>query len=124
MSSPRTSIAAGVTVAVIGVLPVLWMLGLEPTEETIEPPLVLEEPTTTVAAPTTTIEPTVVTVTVPTPQIAGIGDATTRVLHARGFSEHMTTDEVAGAIPPTVFRLLAERGVTLAIATDDPTGPP
>ena len=64
------------------------------------------------------------TVTIPTPQIVGIGEATTRVLHARGFSEHMTTGEAAGSIPPEVFRLLAERGVTLTIATDDPTGTP
>jgi len=119
-----TSVAAGVTVAVIGVLPVIWMLGLEPTQETVEPALVLEDPTTTVGVATVTTEPTVVTVTIPTPQIVGIGEATTRVLHARGFSEHMTTDEAAGSIPPEVFRLLAERGVTLTIATDDPTGTP
>lgn len=119
MRSSLTSTAAGVTVAVIGLVPLLWMMGSSPGEEDPSPALVVEtvaaqDPMVTTPPP----KPTVVTIDSPTPDLAGVGEAATRVLYANGYAQNVTPEDVGEGLPPAVLDLLVERGTTLTVAVE------
>ncbi len=120
MRSSLTSTAAGVTVAVIGLVPLLWLTGSAPVEDA--PPAAAVEPTVPEVSMMTTRppEPIVVTADSPTPDLAGVGEATTRVLYANGYAQHLAPEELGEGIPAAVLELLIERGATLTVAVDDP----
>ena len=122
MRTALTSTAAGLAVMATGVVALVAIFGAVPTEEAV-PESVIATPAplipTTVPATTTTIPaPVVVSVTAPTPDLAGVGDAVARVLYGSGYARHTAPDELEGALPPAVLELLIEREVTLTIATD------
>ena len=120
MRTALTSTAAGVAVMAIGVVALIAMFGGAAREEPApEPVVVAPAPasTTTEPATTTTTGPVVVAVPAPTPDLAGVGDAVSRVLYANGYATNTTPEELEGALPPAVLALLIEREVTLAIAT-------
>lgn len=119
MRSSLTSTAAGVTVAVIGLVPLLWLMRSAPAEQ---PPLAPaaesfapEVPMMTTPPP----EPTVVTIDSPTPALAGVGEAATRVLYANGYAQNVAPEDVGEGLPPAVLQLLIERNATLTVAIDD-----
>ena len=116
MRSALTSTAAGIAVMATGAIALVAMFGASPSEDAISEPVVA---TTMPATTTTTPEPVVVSVTTPTPDLAGVGDAVARVLYGSGYAKHTAPDELEGDLPPTVLELLIEREVTLTIATDD-----
>lgn len=120
MKSTLTSTAAGVAVAIIGLLPLLWVLRLSHTEP--PPDLAVPVFTTVATAQTTTTttvpEPTIVTIEPTTPELEGIGDAATRVLYANGYARYTAPDDLGDALPPSEVRLLIDRGVTLTVAVD------
>ena len=119
MRSSLTSTAAGVTVAVIGLVPLLWLMGAAPAENPSPAPAVEsntpEDPMLTTFPP----EPTVVTIDSPTPDLAGVGEAATRVLYANGYAQHVAPEDLDGGLPPAVLHLLIERGAALTIAVED-----
>lgn len=119
MRSSLTSTAAGVTVAVIGLVPLLWLMGSAPAEQVSPAPaaesLASEVPMMTTPPP----EPTVVTIDSPTPDLAGVGEAATRVLYANGYAQNVTPEDVGEGLPPAVLDLLVERGTTLTVAVED-----
>ncbi len=122
MKSSLTSTAAGAAVAVIGLLPLLWVMRLSQTEP---PPVATPIVTTAPTVPTTTTiapEPIVVTIEPTTPELAGIGDAATRVLYANGYARFTAPDDLDDELPPSVVQLLIERGVTLTVAVDADEG--
>jgi hypothetical protein len=120
MHSSLTSTAAGFTVAVIGLVPLLWMMGSSPAEEDPSPAPVVEtvaaqDPMVTTPPP----KPTVVTIDSPTRYFAGVGEAATRVLYANGYAQNVTPEDVGEGLPPAVLDLLVERGTTLTVAVED-----
>jgi hypothetical protein len=119
MRSSLTSTAAGVTVAVIGLVPLLWLMGSAPAEQVSPAPaaesLASEVPMMTTPPP----EPTVVTIDSPTPDLAGVGEAATRVLYANGYAQNVAPEDVGEGLPPAVLQLLIERNATLTVAVDD-----
>ena len=123
MRSALTSTAAGIAVMATGVIALVAMFGASPSEDAISEPVVATPApvvaTTMPATTTTTPEPVVVSVTTPTPDLAGVGDAVARVLYGSGYAKHTAPDELEGDLPPAVLELLIEREVTLTIATDD-----
>ena len=121
MRTALTSTAAGVAVMAIGVVALIAMFGGTAREEAApEAAVVAPAPdsTTTAPATTTTTGPVVVAVPAPTPDLAGVGDAVSRVLYANGYATNTTPDELEGSLPPAVLALLIEREVTLTIATE------
>lgn len=119
MRSSLTSTAAGVTVAVIGLVPLLWLMGSAPAEQLPPAPaaesFAPEVPMMTTPPP----EPTVVTIDSPTPALAGVGEAATRVLYANGYAQNVAPEDVGEGLPPAVLQLLIERNATLTVAVDD-----
>jgi len=108
-----TSTAAGVAVAVIGLLPLLWVV----KTSHVEPPLSADPIAAVAPAPTTTVtttipEPAVVTLAPETPDLEGIGDAATRVLYANGYAQYTAPTDLDDDVPDSVVRLLIDRGVT------------
>ena len=121
MRTALTSTAAGVAVMAIGVVALIAMFGGAAREEPApEPVVVAPAPasTTTEPATTTTTGPVVVAVPAPTPDLAGVGDAVSRVLYANGYATNTAPEELEGDLPPAVLALLIEREVTLTIATE------
>jgi len=123
MRSSLTSTAAGVTVAVIGLVPLLWLMQSPPADEEPAPVPAIESvapqaPMVTTPPP----KPTVVTIDSPTPDLPGVGEAATRVLYANGYAQNVAPEDVGGGLPPAVLDLLIERGATLTVAVDDATG--
>jgi len=125
MRAALTSTAAGLAVMAIGVVALVAMFGAAQGEEPApEPVVVAPAPTSTTAATVTTTTatgPVVVAVPAPTPDLAGVGDAVTRVLYANGYATSTAPDELEGALPPAVLALLIEREVALTIATEADT---
>ncbi|MEA3511350.1 MAG: hypothetical protein U9R51_07950 [Actinomycetota bacterium] len=121
MRSSVTSTVAGLTVAVIGLVPLLWLMESTSVEET--PPAPLIEATAPQAPMVTTPppKPTVVTIDSPTPGLPGVGEAATRVLYANGYAQSVAPDDVGEGVPPAVLDLLIERGATLTVAVDGST---
>ena len=121
MRTALTSTAAGLAVMAIGVVSLIAMFGgslSEAPASDLVADLPAPTPTTTAPAVTTSGEPIVVTAPAPTPDLAGVGDAVTRVLYGNGYSISTNPDELEGVLPPAVLQLLIEREVTLTIATD------
>ena len=121
MRTALTSTAAGVAVMSIGVAALVAMFGATtPEEPAPEPVVVAPAPTPTTTAPATTASPSpvVVAVPAPTPDLAGVGDAVSRVLYANGYATNTAPEDLEGALPPAVLALLIEREVTLTIATE------
>ena len=103
----------------IGVVALIAMFGGTAHEEPApEPVVVAPASTTTAPATTTSTSPVVVAVPAPTPDLAGVGDAVSRVLYANGYATNTAPEELEGALPPAVLALLIEREVTLTIATE------
>ncbi len=122
MRSSLTSTAAGVTVAVIGLVPLLWLMGSSPAEEESVPVPAVESVAPQVPMVTTPPpKPTVVTIDSPTPALAGVGEAATRVLYANGYAQNVAPEDVGEGLPPAVLDLLIERGATLTVAVDEAT---
>ena len=124
MRTALTSTAAGVAVMAIGVVALIAMFGGTAREEPApEPVAVAPAPASTTTAPATTASPSpvVVAVPAPTPDLAGVGDAVSRVLYANGYATSTAPDELEGALPPAVLALLIEREVALTIATEADT---
>ncbi|MGB5431430.1 MAG: hypothetical protein WBN24_08920 [Acidimicrobiia bacterium] len=121
MRATLTSTAAGLAVMAIGVFALVAMFGAGQGEELApEPVVVAPAPTSTTTATvttTTSTDPVVITVPAPTPDLAGVGDAVSRVLYGNGYATSTAPDELEGALPPAVLALLIEREVTLTIAT-------
>ena len=120
MRSSLTSTAAGLTVAVIGLVPLLWLMESTSVEE--PPPVPVIEASVSQAPMVTTPppKPTVVTIDSPTPGLPGVGEAATRVLYANGYALNVAPDDVGEGLPPAVLGLLIERGATLTVAVDGP----
>jgi len=122
MRSSLTSTAAGITVAVIGLVPLLWLMGsssTEPAEESAPTPVVESvAPADPMMTTTPPPEPTVVTVDSPTPGLPGVGEAATLVLYANGYAQNVAPEDVGEGLPPSVLELLIERDTTLTIAVD------
>lgn len=122
MRSSLTSTAAGITVAVIGLVPLLWLMGSSPAEEMPPAPVIESNaPTGPMMTTTPPPKPTVVTVDSPTPDLPGVGEAATRVLYANGYAQNVAPDDVGEGLPPAVLDLLVERNATLTIAVDAST---
>ena len=123
MRSALTSSAAGIAVMATGLVALMAILGASPSDDAVPVPVVATPAplvTTTVPATTTTAaEPVVVSITTPTPELDGVGDAVARVLYGSGYAKHTAPDELEGDLPPAVLELLIEREVTLTIATED-----
>lgn len=121
MRSSLTSTAAGVTVAIIGIVPLLWLMGSSPTEDLSPPPAPVVEPAVSEGPMTTTPppKPTVVVIDSPTPELPGVGEAATRVLYANGYAQNVAPEDVGNGLPPAVLELLIERDATLTIAVDE-----
>ena len=121
MRAALTSTAAGLAVMSIGVVALVAMFGASANEESA-PETVVVAPaptsTTTTQATTTSAGPVVVAVPAPTPDLAGVGDAVSRVLYGSGYATNTAPDELEGALPPAVLALLIEREITLTIATE------
>ncbi|MEA3502951.1 MAG: hypothetical protein U9R47_09280 [Actinomycetota bacterium] len=119
MRASLTSTAAGVAVAAIGLVPLLWLAGSTQAEDSSSAPAVesVAPVPPTVAPPPP--EPIVVTIASPTPDLAGIGDATERVLYANGYAQHVAPGDLNEGLPPAVLQLLIEREATLTVAVDD-----
>ena len=120
MRSSLTSTAAGITVAVIGLVPLLWLMGSSPAEEPSPAPVI--EPTASTGPMMTTTpppKPTVVTVDSPTPDLPGVGEAATLVLYANGYAQNVARADVGEGLPPAVLELLIERDTTLTVAVDE-----
>ena len=126
MRAALTSTAAGLAVTAIGVFSLIAMFGAAQGEESAPEPVVVApaptSTTTTTATTTTSTDPVVIAVPAPTPELAGVGDAVSRVLYGNGYATSTGPDELEGALPPAVLALLIEREVTLTIATDPDTG--
>jgi len=122
MRAALTSTAAGLAVMAIGVFSLIAMFGAAQGEESAPEPLVVApapaSTTTTTATTTTSTGPVVIAVPAPTPELAGVGDAVSRVLYGNGYATSTGPDELEGALPPAVLALLIDREVTLTIATD------
>ena len=121
MRTALTSTAAGVAVMAIGVVALIAMFGGTAREEPApEPVAVAPAPASTTTAPATTASPSpvVVAVPAPTPDLAGVGDAVSRVLYANGYATNTAPEDLEGALPPAVLALLIEREATLTIATE------
>lgn len=123
MRSSLTSTAAGVTVAIIGLVPLLWLMGSSPAEDPPPTPTAVVESSAPQAPMVTTPppKPTVVTIDSPTPALAGVGEAATRVLYANGYAQNVAPDDVGSGLPPAVLELLIERDATLTVAVDEST---
>ena len=125
MRAALTSTAAGLAVMAIGVVALVAMFGAgQGAESAPEPVVVAPAPTsttTTTVTTTTATGPVVIAVPAPTPDLAGVGDAVSRVLYANGYATSTAPDELEGALPPAVLALLIEREVTLTIATEADT---
>ena len=106
MGQSSTSIGAGLLVAALAAIPLLWSPG---TKETSEAPVPDTVPVTTATKPAAAEE---VVITTPPPQIEGLSESIARVLVVNGFAAKETTDE----LPETVVRTLAEHGIALTIA--------
>ncbi len=119
MRSSLTSTAAGVAVAAIGLVPLIWLMGSAPAEDSPPVPTIEssnpEVPMMTTPPP----KPTVVSIDSPTPDLAGVGEAATRVLYANGYAQHVAPEDLVEELPPAVLQLLIEREVTLTVAVDD-----
>lgn len=122
MRTALTSTAAGLAVMATGVVALVAMLGASPSEDAVAEPVVVTPAslvaTAVPATSTTSAEPVVVSVTTPTPDLAGVGDAVARVLYGSGYAKHTVPDDLEADLPPAVLDLLIEREVTLTIATD------
>ena len=119
MKSSLTSTAAGIAVAAIGLLPLLWVMNASHVEQ----PAAAEPITVAVPAPTATVtttipEPVIVTIEPTTPKLEGIGDAATRVLYANGYAQYTAPADLGDGLPPSVVQLLIDRGVTLTVAVE------
>jgi hypothetical protein len=123
MRSSLTSTAAGVTVAIIGLVPLLWLMGSSPAEDPPPTPAAVVESSAPQAPMVTTPppKPTVVIIDSPTPALAGVGEAATRVLYANGYAQNVAPEDVGGGLPPAVLELLIERDATLTVAVDEST---
>jgi len=123
MRSALTSTAAGVAVMAIGLVALMAILGASPSDDAVAEPVVATPAplvaTTVPATTTTSAEPVVVSITTPTPDLDGVGDAVARVLYGSGYAKHTAPDELEGDLPPAVLELLIEREVTLTIATEN-----
>ena len=123
MRSSLTSTAAGITVAVIGLVPLLWLMGSSPAEPADEPaPAPVVEsvaPKGPMMTTTPPPKPTVVIVDSPTPDLSGVGESATLVLYAKGYAQNATPDDVGEDLPPAVLELLIERDTTLTVAVDE-----
>ena len=123
MRSSLTSTAAGITVAVIGLVPLLWLMGSSPAEPADElvPAPVAESvaPKGPMMTTTPPPKPTVVTVDSPTPDLPGVGEAATLVLYANGYAQNVAPDDVGEGLPPAVLEVLIERDTTLTVAVDE-----
>jgi len=121
MRSSLTSTAAGVTVAIIGIVPLLWLMGSSSAEDLPPPPAPVVEPAVSEGPMTTTPppKPTVVVIDSPTPELPGVGEAATRVLYANGYAQNVAPEDVGKGLPPAVLELLIERDATLTIAVDE-----
>jgi hypothetical protein len=126
MRAALTSTAAGLAVMAIGVFSLVAMFGAAQGEESAPDPVVVApaptSTTTTTATTTTTTGPVVIAVSAPTPELAGVGDAVSRVLYGNGYATSTSPDELDGVLPPAVLALLIEREVTLTIATETDIG--
>ena len=108
MSEHSTTIAAGLTVMLLGAVPLLWLITTtDQPEPPPEPPIVLPE------APVD-IGPTEVVITTPPPEIDGLSESVTRVLSAHGFAG---TEDIAD-LPASVTRVLIEHGIALTVAEE------
>lgn len=123
MRSALTSTAAGVAVMATGLVALMAILGASPSDDAMSEPVVATPAplvaTTVPLTTTTAAEPVVVSITTPTPDLDGVGDAVARVLYGSGYAKHTAPDELEGDLPPAVLDLLIEREVTLTIATED-----
>jgi len=121
MRSSLTSTAAGLTVAVIGLVPLLWLMESTSVEEPPPAPVIEANASQAPMVTTPPPKPTVVTIDSPTPDLPGVGEAATRVLYANGYAQSVAPDDVGEGLPPAVLDLLIERGATLTVAVDGST---
>ena len=109
MVDRRTSVVAGLTVAAIGVVPLLWLA------TTHEQPGSSSPTATMATSPVASSEspPSEIGAEAQPPEIAGLSESVTRVLVSHGFAGSDGLDE----LPASVARVLADRGITLTVAT-------
>ncbi len=107
-----TSVAAGILVALTGLLPMMWLIA----DRQPEPPTL--DPTVAVAAPASPATTRVVEVTATEPPlaVADLPPEIVRVLQANGYATRLTPDDPAAALPPRVLRVLIDHGVVLTVA--------
>ena len=107
MSEHSTSIAAALTVMVLGASSLIWFITTADQDE----------PTPSPAISSPLVEPGAADVVVhtPPPQIDGLTESVTRVLSASGF----VTDEGADELPQSVVNVLVEHGIALTIEVGD-----
>lgn len=107
MSDSSTSITAGILVALLGAIPLFWLVTSQGADE---------EPAAPVGLPAA-VESIVVAetiVTTPPPEIEGLSESVARVLVANGYA----AEEAAAELPESVIRSLASRGIALTIAEE------
>jgi hypothetical protein len=107
MLERRASTVAGLTVAVMGALPLLW-LATAGSPQQPQPAVTIDA----AAVPGLEAPPAEVTLEAPSPQIAGLSEAVSRVLVSRGFAGSEGVEQ----LPDSVAGVLANRGITLTIA--------
>lgn len=108
MSTNSTSIASGVLVALLGIIPLLWLVSSGDTSEESSAP-----PSTVPAAPVAA-ESSETIVTTPPPAIEGLPESITRVLVTNGYASQEAVDE----LPGSVARTLARADIALTIAEE------
>lgn len=107
MLERRASTLAGLAVAAMGAVPLLWLA-------TTPAPPASPDPLTPDVVPGLEAAPAEIHLATPAPHIAGVSDAVARVLASQGFATSPSTDE----IPDSVARVLADHGVTLTVAEE------
>jgi hypothetical protein len=121
MSKSSLSVTAAVAVAVLGAFPLLSILGAPAEEPMGADPDVAVAPPAPVSPPPTAA-PEIITMTEPTPEVAEVSDSIVRLLHARGYIQNEAGSALEIELPETVVKVLIDRGVVLAVATEEGTG--
>ena len=115
-SSSAVSLLAAVVVAVIGLIPVIWLL-TAPEEQSVGAGEVAVEQSTTTS-------PEVIEVIVePIPElnVDELDPAIVRVLQANGYAELASEPDLETELPDAVTRVLIENGAVLTVVEEDPT---
>jgi hypothetical protein len=113
-SSSVFSLAAAALVAVMGLVPVIWLMSSPIEESAGEGEVAVVESTTTVPETTVVVEP------VPTLNVDELDPAVVRVLQASGYAQLAGRSSLEEELPAAVTRVLVDRGAVLTVVEEPP----